>query len=180
MGLLKVYRPLEKFMLANFKFSLNSERKQFSFGNNPHLRLQQREISVCLSSSGQTPAQKTSADVLVRHRCPGRALHLVLPRRLSRTNLVNNPQQSVTDTTAVLFFPTNIPSKSAGVLVAPRVFASPRCSWRSGQAGAAWGDLQPLQGCEAPCCPHPAPARARFWGAESSTALYVPPRCRVA
>lgn len=94
MELLKVYRPLEKFMLRNFKFSLNSKRKQFSSSNNPYLRLQQREIGICLSSSGETPAQKTSADVLMWHLCPGRALHPVLPRRLSRTNLVNNPSKA--------------------------------------------------------------------------------------
>lgn len=97
-----------KILPINFRFSLSSKRKRFGSCNNPYLRLQQREIGAFLSSSGKTPARKTSGGVLVPRCCQSWAGHAVLPCCLSGTNLVNNPQQRSTDTTAVLLSPDKL------------------------------------------------------------------------
>lgn len=115
MRLLKVYRSLEKFLPMNFKFRFNSKRKQFSSCNNPFLKLRQRKIRASLSSSGKTPSQRTIGGVLMLHCCRSWTRHALSPCSLPRTSLVNNPQQSGADTTAVLLFPTNVPIKLAGV-----------------------------------------------------------------
>lgn len=181
MRLLKVYRPFEKFLPINFKFSLSSKRKQFSSCNNPYPRLQQREIGAFLPSSGKTPARKTSGGVLAPRCCQSWAGHAVLPCCLPRTNLVNNPQQNGAGTTAVLLFPTNVLMKSAGALVAPHVFAAPLCSWRSGKSVSKWrGGTCSLYGGArhlAACAEHRPGSLSE--GPRPARGLGVPSRCSV-
>lgn len=69
MRLLKVYRPLQKIRPMNFKFRLNSKRKQFSLRDSPFLKQRWRKISAFLPSSGKTPCRKTIDGVLTLHRC---------------------------------------------------------------------------------------------------------------
>jgi len=69
MRLLKVYRPLAKFLPVNFEFSLSTKRKPFSSCDSRSPRLRQRAIGAFPSASGKTPAGKTSGSVLVPRHC---------------------------------------------------------------------------------------------------------------